>query len=133
MPCIHFKIYVKGQNNAWVSDIVSMVNSAIVFHLIWKSPIHCIFYTQNFDFSQNLTCSSSHVFGFCTANMKWIQTRCWCSCLLFVIADCICALLLRSMGKILDSAHNQYLSELGVRDLNEEKKESKGEYLDLHS
>lgn len=37
------------------------------------------------------------------------------------------------MGKILDSAHNQYLSELGVRDLNEVKKESEGEYLDLIS
>lgn len=124
---------MKGQNNAWLSHIVSIGNAAIVLYLMWKSAIFCIFYKQNFEFSQNLICPSSHVSGFCTANMKWIQTRCWCSCLLFVIADCICALLLRSMGKILDSAHNQYLSKLGVRDLNEKKKESEGEYLDLFS
>ena len=58
--------------------------------------------------------------------MKWIQTMCGCSCSLFVVADLISALLLRSIGKVLERTHSQHFLLLGLADPFREKSDEKG-------
>jgi hypothetical protein len=48
--------------------------------------------------------------------MKWIQTMCGCSCSLFVVADIMSALLLRSIGKVLERTHSEHFLLLGLVD-----------------
>lgn len=54
---------------------------------------------------------------------------CGCSCSLFVVADLMSALLLRSTGKLLEHGHSKHLQLLGLTNLLREKTDRKGKEL----